>query len=452
MSLDLDKDSAPPIESIDDLVSFFRRAERPRPSWMVGMEHEKLGFLDGGPAPVPYAGGRGIREVLERFSRFGFAPWLEEGNPIAARRPGATLSLEPGGQFELSGRPFPCAHACREELLHHVAQAKAIGAELGIDWVGVGYRPFGRTADMPWMPKVRYGVMRAYLPTRGRLALDMMLMTATVQANFDFESEEDMAAKMRAAMGVSPVVTAMWANSFLVDGKDEGWASYRYEVWRHTDPDRCGLLPFVFEPDFGYRRWVEYALDVPMFFVRRGGKYLRASHLTFRRFLQEGLEGHRATLGDFEDHLTTLFPEVRLKTVIEVRGADVADTEMNAALTALWKGILYDRDALAAAEALTAGLSFEERLRLQADVARQGLRARCAKGAVLDLARELYRIAAEGLRRQDCRNAAGDDERVVLAGAEKVVETGLAPADVWRARWHGDLGRDPAALIRAMAY
>lgn len=451
MSLDLDKDSSPPIESIDDLVQWFRNAETPRADWMVGMEHEKFGFLGRGPDPVPYDGPRSIREVLERFSRFGYEPWLEDGHVIAGRKPGATLSLEPGGQFELSGRPFPCAHACREEMLRHQAQSKAIGAELDISWVGIGYRPFGTTATAPWMPKLRYGVMREYMPTRGRLALDMMLMTSTVQANYDFSSEEDMVAKMRAAMSTSSIVTAIFANSFLVGGKDSGYASYRYTVWEETDPDRCGMLPFVYDPDFGYRRWVEYALDVPMFFVRRAGRYIPASHMTFRRYLKEGLEGHRATIGDFEDHLTTLFPEVRLKKIIEVRGADAGSPEMNAALPAIWKGILYDDQARAAAEALTEGLSFAERLALQGDVAREGLRARCARGTVLDLARELTRIAAEGLRRQDCRNAAGDDESVLLAPVEEVVETGRAPVDHWRARWNGDLQQDPVRLVETMA-
>ncbi|WP_373044650.1 glutamate--cysteine ligase [Vulgatibacter sp.] len=452
MSLDLDKDSSPPISSLDDLVAIFRRAERPKSDWKVGMEHEKFGFLGTTPEPVPYEGRRGIRTVLERFERYGFTPWAEEGNPIAGRGAGATLSLEPGGQLELSGRPYTSTHACRDELLHHIAQAKAIGAELGISWLGVGYRPFGTTGTAPWMPKIRYGVMREYLPTRGRLALDMMLMTSTVQANYDFDSEEDMARKMRAGMAVSSIVSAIWANSFLVDGKDSGYASYRYGVWNEVDPDRCGLLSFVFDPDFGYRRWVEYALDVPMFFVRRAGRYIKANHLTFRRYMAEGLGEHRATMGDFEDHLTTLFPEVRLKTVIEVRGADVADSEMNAALAAIWKGIFYDADACAAAEALTAGMRFEERLTLQRDVARHGLRASCSKGGVLDLARELYRIAAAGLERQACRNAAGDDERVVLRAIEQVLESGRSPADVWRARWNGDLGGDPAKLIAAMAY
>lgn len=452
MSLDLDKDASPPITSVDDLVAIFRRSERPKSNWKVGMEHEKFGFLGATPEPVPYEGPNGIREVLERFARFGFAPWAEAGNPIAGRGAGATLSLEPGGQFELSGRPFVSTHDARDEMLHHIAQARAIGAELGISWVGVGYRPFGTTQTAPWMPKIRYGVMREYLPTRGRLALDMMLMTSTVQANYDFDSEEDMVRKMRTGMAVSSLVSAMYANSFLVNGEDSGYASYRYAVWNEVDPDRCGLLPFVFDADFGYRRWVEYALDVPMFFVRRSGRYIKAHHLTFRRYMREGLEGIRATVGDFEDHLTTLFPEVRLKTVIEVRGADVVDAETNAALGALWKGIFYDRDASAAAEALTAGLSFDERLALQRDVARHGLRATTRGGRVLDLARELFRIAAVGLERIGCRNAAGDDERAVLRPLEAILESGRAPADVWRARWHGDLGHDPARLIRAMAY
>lgn len=452
MSLDLDKDLSPPISSLDDLVAVFRRAERPKSAWKVGMEHEKFGFLGASPEPVPYEGQRSIASVLERFERFGFARHWEEGKAIAGRGAGATLSLEPGGQFELSGYPFVSAHDCREELLHHIAQSKAIGAELGIEWVGVGYRPFGTVNTVPWMPKVRYGVMREYLPTRGKHALDMMLMTSTVQANYDFSDEADMARKMRTAMGISSVVTAFFANSFLVDGKDSGYATFRYAVWNHVDPDRCGLLPFVFDEDFGYRRWVEYALDAPMFFIRRKGKYIKAHHLTFRRYLAEGLEGNRATVGDFEDHLTTLFPETRLKTVIEVRGADVGSTEMNAALPAIWKGILYDEEASAAIEKLTAGLGFEERLALQIDVARHGLRASCRLGTVLELGREVYRIAAEGLRRQGVLDSSGRDERVLLEPIAEVLESGLTPADRWRARWNGDLRGDPAALVAAMAY
>lgn len=452
MSLDVEKGEQPPITSIDQLVDYFARAEKPREAWRVGMEHEKLGFLEGSTEPVPFHGKRSIEEVLTRFERFGFEAYREEdGSRIAGVKPRETLSLEPGGQFELSGEAFACAHACKEELLHHVAQARAIGAELGILWLGLGYRPFGTIPEMPWMPKVRYGVMRAYLPTRGKHALDMMLMTATVQASYDWSSEEDMARKMRVAMSVSPLVSAIYANSFLVNGRDSGYASFRYEVWNHVDPDRCGLLPFVFDEDFGYRRWVEYVLDVPMFFVRREGRYLPAHHLTFRRFMEEGLEGHRAHMGDFEDHLTTLFPEIRAKALIEVRGADACDPMMNAALPALWKGILYDDQALAAADELLAGMAFDARLELQKEVARKGLQARFEKGRVLDYARELYGIASEGLRRQACAHRDAPDERVVIEPLEAWLEEGRAPADYWRARWEGDLGKDPLAFIEAVA-
>lgn len=449
MSLDIDRESSPPVASVDDLVSLLRRFERPRASWKVGMEHELVGMV--GTTPVPYDGTQSIRSVLDRFSRFGYEPYAEDGSVIAARRPGATLTLEPGGQFELSGRPFPCAHACREEILHHAAQMRAIGGELGIRWLPVGYRPFGTPADAQWMPKTRYGIMRSYLPTRGENALDMMTMTATVQASYDFSSEEDMVRKVRAAMSVSPLVSAIYANSFLVNGEDSGWASFRYEVWNHVDLERCGLLSFVFDEDFGYRRWVEYALDAHMFFVRRKGRYLPAHHLTFRRYLAEGLEGHVATVGDFEDHLTTLFPEIRLKSVIEVRGADVCDMGMSAALPALWKGILYDDQALEAADRLLAGMAFADRLALQQDVARRGLRASSSKGKVLDLSRELYAIASEGLKAQRCPHGDEPDERVVLKPLEPWLESGMSPADHWRARWHGDLGRSPEKLVAAMA-
>jgi len=452
MSLNVDTGERPPIESVEDLVQYFVRAEKPRARWRVGMEHEKLGFFAGTTQPVPFEGPRGIEAVLTRFERFGFAPYREEtGARIAGVKANSTLSLEPGGQFELSGEAFPCAHACKEELLHHVAQAWAVGAELGIVWLGLGYRPFGTVEEMPWMPKTRYGVMRAYLPSRGKHALDMMLMTATVQASYDWSSEEDMVRKMRAAMSVSPLVSAMYANSFLVRGRDSGYASFRYEVWKHVDPDRCGLLPFVFDEDFGYRRWVEYVLDVPMFFVRRAGRYIPAHHLTFRRFMEEGLEGHRAHMGDFEDHLTTLFPEVRAKALIEVRGADACGPHLNAALPALWKGILYDEQALEAADALLAGMSFAARLDLQTEVARHGLAARFERGRVLDYARELFTIASEGLRRQACPHGDAPDERVVLEPLAAVLEEGRSPAAVWRARWEGEHGRDPLAFIQAVA-
>jgi glutamate--cysteine ligase len=302
------------------------------------------------------------------------------------------------------------------------------------------------------MPKARYAPMRAYLPTRGARALDMMTMTATVQANYDWSDEDDVRRKMRMAMGVSPIVAAIYANSFLVNGRDSGFATFRYEVWRDVDPDRCGLLPFVFDDDFSYRRYVEWTLDVPLIFLRRGGRYLPANGVTFRRFWKEGLHGERATVGDYQDHLTTLFPEVRLKNVLEVRGADAGDPDMNAALPALWKGLLYDENACAEAWKLVARESFDERLALQRDVARLGLRAEVGGRKVLDLARELVGIAASGLLGTHCLDAAGRDERAVLEPLRPVLESGRTPADVWRERWHGELGRDPTKFVEAIAY
>lgn len=452
MSLDAPRAASPLVESVDQLVETFRRAEKPPERWKVGMEHEKIGVLAGTVDPVPYEGNRGIGEVLRRFERWGYEPVVEDGHAIALQGPGRTITLEPGGQFELSGRPFDCAHACRKELLSHIARARAVSRELGLRFLAVGYRPFGTPAGARWMPKARYAPMRAYLPTRGARALDMMTMTATVQANYDWSDEDDVRRKMRTAMGVSPIVAALFANSFLVNGEDSGFATFRYEVWRDVDPDRCGLLPFVFDDDFSYRRYVEWTLDIPVIFVRRDGRYLPANGVTFRRFWREGLHGERATVGDYQDHLTTLFPEVRLKNVLEVRGADAGDPEMNAALPALWKGLLYDETACAEAWKLVARESFDERLALQRDVARLGLRAEVGGRKVLDLARELFAIAAAGLTGSGCRDAAGRDERAVLEPLRAVLESGRTPADVWRERWHGELGRDPRKFVEAIAY
>ena len=452
MSLDAPRAESPIVASVDQLVDVFHRAEKPPERWKVGMEHEKISVLAGTVDPVPYEGERGIGEVLRRFTRWGYEPVVEDGHAIALQGPGRTISLEPGGQFELSGRPFDCAHACRKELLSHIARARAVSREMGLRFLAVGYRPFGTPAGARWMPKARYAPMRAYLPTRGGKAVDMMTMTATVQANFDWSDEDDVRRKMRTAMGVSPIVAAIFANSFLVNGGDSGYATYRYEVWRDVDPDRCGLLPFVFDDDFSYRRYVEWTLDVPVIFLRRDGRYLPGNGVTFRRFWKEGLHGHRATVGDYQDHLTTLFPEVRLKNVLEVRGADAGDPEMNAALPALWKGLLYDETACREAWKLVAGESFEERLALQRDVARLGLRAEVRGKRVLDLARELLGIAAAGLTGSPCRDDAGRDERAVLDPLRPILETGRTPADVWRERWHGELGQDPARFVEAIAY
>jgi len=287
-----------------------------------------------GCAPVTYDGPRGVRALLERMQRFQFKPFMEGDHPIAMQRDGLSISLEPGGQLELSGRPSASIAEIHEENAHHIAQTNAIAAELGLCVLGVGYRPFGAVSEMPWMPKNRYMAMRRFLATKGSLAHDMMLMTGSTQASYDWKDEGDLALKLKASASVSPLVGAMFANSAIKDGTDSGYLSYRMHVWTDTDPDRCGLLSFYFDGKFSYRRYVDWALDVPVIFVRRNGQYLEPGGRTFRDLMRTGIDGQFPTLQDWDDHLTTLFPDVRIKRVVEVRSADACDLDMCTALAA----------------------------------------------------------------------------------------------------------------------
>jgi glutamate--cysteine ligase len=442
--LSLDKpQQAEPVSGVEALVDFFRGGEKFPERFRVGMEHEKIGLLTGTIRPVPYAGERGIGELLRRLERFDYQPHLENGQPIAAMQGDLGITLEPGGQLELSGRPFTCSHDLDRELGRHLAVIHALGAELGQTWLGVGYRPFGTVADAEWMPKGRYQRMRAYLSQQGALALDMMTMTGTVQANFDYSDEADMARKVRVGNSVSPIVTALFANSPLRDGRECGYLTFRNEVWRQMDPARCGLLEVAFRPDFGYRAYTEWALDVPMIFLRRDSEYRDPGGATFRRFLADGLGGERATLSDWEDHLSTLFPEIRLKRVVEVRGADAGSREMCAALPTLWKGLFYDRDALDAADRLLQ-IPFADRLALSNDVSRLALGAKVAGRSVLELARELVAISAAGLHRQ---LGCGKDEGKFLEPLRQILEDGRCPAEIALAKLQGEYGGDARKLV-----
>ncbi len=441
MSLDNRPALAEPVTSVAALADFFRGGEKAAGEVRVGMEHEKIGLLAGTRAPIPFAGPRGIEELLRRLPRPPWQLFFERGAPIAALEGARSVSLEPGGQLELSGLPCPRGSDLARELRRHLAVVRALSAELGHVWLGAGYRPFGTAGDAEWVPKGRYERMRDSLGRRGPLALDMMTMTATVQASFDYLDEADMGEKLRGATAVSPIVTALYANSPLVDGKPSGFLSFRAHVWGQCDAARCGPLAAAFRPGFGYRAYAEWALDVPMLFLRRGERYLDARGFTFRRFLAEGLAGERATFSDWEDHLTALFPEVRLKRVIEVRGADAGSEAMCAALPALWKGLFYDRDALAAA-ALLLDLPLLERLALEEDVARRALAARAGKRLVRDLARELLDLSAAGLRRQP----GGAEDARLLEPLREIAAEGLCPAE--RALQRLDEGGgDPSVLV-----
>lgn len=442
-----------PIESIDQLTEFIRGGEKPPEEWKVGTEHEKIGLLAESYQPIPYEGERGIASILEAMaSEDGWDRIYEGQNLIALAKDGASITLEPGGQLELSGAPLRTIHETCSEFHGHLELVRNVSGPRGVVWLSLGINPLHQVEDIPRMPKARYRIMREYLPTRAELPLHMMHLTATVQANLDFEDEEDMVRKLRTALGVSSIVSAIFANSSIAGGKASGFASRRMHIWRHTDPDRCGLLPFVFEEGFGYERYVEWALDVPLFFIVRGGNYLPASGTTFREFMQRGLEGHRASVDDWNLHLTTLFPEVRLKRVIEVRGTDAVPAGLICALPALWKGLLYDADARAGAWDLVRSHTAAERLAGLEDVARRGLGAEVGGRPVLELAKELVALSSEGLRRIRHAGRHDPDERGYLDPILSQLEAGRSPGEEILDRWEGAWERSVPRLIEYARY
>ena len=413
--------------TVDDLVGYFRAGAKPRAQFRIGIEQEKIGIRPSG-APVAYQGPDGIAAILSRLETRGFAATREREHIVALERAGERVTIEPGGQVEFSGLARDSAAACRDALIGHVREVQEVARPLGIRLLGIGARPFGKLDDIEWLPKARYGVMREYFPRHGqssRLAHHMMKMTATVQANFDYENEADGVEKIRTANGVSSIVTAMYAGSPFADGRPTGDKSFRAAIWLETDEDRCGLLPFVFEPGFGFRDYVEWALDVPMFFVVRDGHYRPADAMPFRRFMTEGWAGETACMRDWELHLSTLFPEVRLKRYIELRGADAGPMPMAEALGALWRGLLDDRDARSAAWEMVAGRPFTERETLRREVPRAALGARFGGHNLKDLALELVRIADAGL----ARLPGAEDDRPLLAPLWAYVTAGRTPAD-----------------------
>jgi len=433
MSLDARKAESPPVRGEADLIAWFRERERPRDAWKVGLEHEKVLLRAGTLDPVPYEGEGGVAAVLRAFTRFGYEPFEEEGRIIASQKKGLTVSIEPGGQIELSGRPFADVHVVAAELDRHLEKCREIARDVGVEFLAVGYRPWGKPATSPWMPKNRYRVMRPFLAARGRLAEDMMAMTASAQASFDFSGERDMAEKLRVALAIQPAIVALYANSPIVNGREAGWKSFRTAVWNETDPARCGLLAFPFEPGFdddAYARYVAWAADVPMIFLRRGDRYLETGGRTFRDLLEGRFPGERATRADWEDHLTTLFPEVRVKGVVEVRGADACDAPMAKAFLAFWKGVLYDREARAWAWDAVRRFSVPERRAFMDAAGRDGLAGVAPDGRkVAEIARTVLDAASGGLCRQHCCGEKGEDERIWLAPLQARLQSGRAPAD-----------------------
>jgi len=441
-----------PIESVDDLVAFLRAGEKPPEDWRVGTEHEKIGLHGADRSPIDYAGDRGIGKLLERIAdRAGWEPISEEGNIIALQLDGASITLEPGGQLELSGAPLRTIFETCAEFHAHLELVRAVSEPLDIVWLGLGIHPIHSVEELPRMPKERYRIMRRYLPTRGSRGLIMMFTTATVQANLDYESEADMVDKVRTSLAVSPIVSAIFANSSLSDGKANGFVSRRMHAWTDTDPDRCGMLPIAFESDFGYQRYVDWALDVPMFFVVREGRFEPAYDMTFRQFLENGRGGEPATLADFDRHLTTLFPEVRVKQFIEVRCADAVPPGLTCSLPALWKGILYDATARAAAANLVDANQAEREAASEA-VSRQGLAAHYAGQPVLGLARELVGIARSGLERIGHAGPNAPDESAFLDPIVAQLALEKSPGQVVLDCWEGEWERSFERLIEYARY
>jgi len=446
-------DSQTPVRDVEQLLEYFRGSETQLADWRIGTEHEKVGIYTDSFERVSYEGERGIGALLERIAKSeDWTPVYEEGKIIALRREGASITLEPGGQIELSGAPLWTIRETCREFNTHVDLVKDLSEDMGIAWLGLGADPLHSVPEIPRMPKGRYEIMRNYLPTRGSLALEMMFATATVQANFDYADEADMASKMRTAMGCTAIVSAIFANSSLKSGSASGYTTRRLDIWRDTDPDRCGLLHFVFEEGFGYREYAEWALDVPMFFIHRDDSYLPLGSTSFRQFMNSGFEGHRATLEDWDMHLTTVFPEVRLKKIIEVRGADTASRALICALPAIWKGLLYDAEACEAAWGLVAGWSREQREEAQQEVALHGLKAQVGSRPVLELANELVDISASGLARIAKRGETDADERNFLEPVREQLALGQSPGETVLEKWQGEWQASAERLIEYARY
>jgi glutamate--cysteine ligase len=424
-----------PIETRDELVAWFEAGNKPQAQFRVGTEHEKFPFTVEGHRPVPYEGPRGIRALLDGMHNLlGWEPIMEGDNIIGMFdvTGGGAISLEPGGQFELSGAPVENVHQTASELMAHLAQVREVAKPLGIGFLGLGMTPTWSRAEIPMMPKGRYKIMTAYMPKVGTLGLDMMYRTCTVQANLDFSSEADMVKKLRVSLALQPVATALFANSPFTEGKPNGFLSFRSHIWTDTDNNRSGMMPFAFEDGMGFERYVDYALDVPMYFIKRGDKYIDVSGKSFKDFFAGKLDvmpGERPTISDWANHLSTIFPEVRLKRYLEMRGADCGPWRRLPSFSAYWVGLLYDEEALDACWNMVKGWTAEERQKLRDEVPVRGFRAEIGNRNVFTLAQETLRLAARGLRRRNRLDRNGRDETRYLRPLEESIARGITPAE-----------------------
>jgi len=437
----------PPIENRQELIDYLASGCKPPEQWRIGTEHEKFAYHLKDLKPLEYEGDAGVRALLDAMMKFGWEAVMEGNNVIALTDDtGASISLEPAGQLELSGAPLETVHETCSEVTRHLQQVKAIAREMEIGFLGLGYHPKWPNADMPWMPKGRYKIMREYMPKVGSMGLDMMKSTCTVQVNLDFCSEPMMVKMFRVSLALQPIATALWANSPFKEGQPTGYLSYRSHCWTDTDPDRCGTLPFVYEEGFGFERYVDYILDVPMYFVYRDGQYIDAAGLSFQDFLDGNLSvlpGEKPTIKDFEDHLSTAFPEVRLKKFLEMRGADGGPWARLCALPAFWVGLLYDPESLSQALDYISDWTQEERDGLRDNVPKHALNTPFRGKTVRDIALDVLEISHAGLKRRARLDSIGLDETHYLKPLFLIAESGITPAEemlrAFERRWHGEV-------------
>ncbi|MCV2867188.1 glutamate--cysteine ligase [Defluviimonas sp. WL0002] len=447
-----------PIERFEQLAEYMASGEKPKDDWRIGTEHEKFGYCKDTLAPLPYDGPRSIKAMLEGLrDRFGWDPVYEQDNIIGLTKDGANVSLEPGGQLELSGAPLETIHQTCDEVNEHLREVHEIADRIGARFIGLGAAPEWTHDQMPMMPKGRYRLMTDYMGRVGTHGTQMMYRTCTVQVNLDFASEADMVKKLRVALSLQPVATALFANSPFFEGKPNGHKSWRSRIWRDLDGARTGMLPFVFEDGMGYQRYVDYVLDVPMYFVYRDGKYINALGQSFRDFLKgelPALPGEKPTLSDWADHMTTVFPEARVKKYIEMRGADGGPWRRLCALPALWVGLLYDQSALDAAWDLCKNWNDETREALRVAASVDALQAEAGGVRMLDLARDVVAIAEAGLKARAKPGAGGmvPNETHFLNALQESVETGKVPADELLEKYHGEWAGDLSRVYAEYSY
>jgi glutamate--cysteine ligase len=445
-----------PIESKAQLIGHIAAGEKPKDQWRIGTEHEKFGFALKDHAPLPYEGqGPSVRKLLEGLTRFGWQAIEENGKPVALKREGGSITLEPGGQFELSGAPLENLHETCREVNTHLREVREVADEVGAGFLGLGFSPKWSLEETPMMPKDRYNIMKAYMPKVGTLGHQMMFRSCTVQTNLDFASEADMVKKMRVSLALQPIATALFANSPFADGKPNGYLSYRAHVWTDTDNNRTGMLHFAFDEGFGYEQYVDWALDAPMYFVKRNSVFQDATGLSFRDFLKGELPllpGELPVLSDWEDHLSTLFPEVRLKTFLEQRGADGGPWNRLCALPAFWVGLLYDQTALDAAWDLVKDWTAEERDAMRAGAAKTALKTPFRNTTLQDIAQQALAISRSGLKARQRLNAHGENEALFLDDLDEIAKTGVSPAERLLERYHGAWGESVEPIFEEAAY